>query len=223
VGVVSASVNAMEHSERDRFLAAARVAGALAVHPDVAASWSGESACAGMTVGGLAHHLASQLDNTVKLLGAGASDQPPIAITEHYARAAWVHDGHDSEANVGIREGSDALAESGPGALPPLVARWLDELPGALDSVASDDPVLIPWQGWSLTARDFLVTRMMEIVVHSDDLAASIDLSPPEFPEDVLVPVLGLLTTLSLRRHGQAALVRALSRPQRASGSISAF
>jgi Mycothiol maleylpyruvate isomerase N-terminal domain len=221
--VGSASVLGMEKTERDRFLAAAQVAGALAVHPDVAASWSRESACAGLSVGGLAHHLASQLDNTVELLGAGASDQSPIPITEHYARAAWVRAGPEGEANVGIREGSDAQAASGPGALPPLVARWLDELPGALDSRGSDDPVLIPWQGWSLAARDFLVTRMMEIVVHSDDLAASIDQPPPEFPDDVLMPVLGLLTTLSLRRHGQAALVRALSRPQRGPSSISAF
>jgi Mycothiol maleylpyruvate isomerase N-terminal domain len=213
----------MEDSEKARFLAAARVAGALAVHPEVAARWSRESACAGMSVGGLAHHLASQLGNTVELCGAGASDQSPIPITEHYARAAWVSEGPEGEANLGIREGSDAQAASGPGALPPLVTEWLDELPGALDTVDSDEPVLIPWQGWSLTARDFLVTRMMEMVVHSDDLAASIDEAPPEFPEEVLTPVLGLLTTLSLRRHGQAALVRALSRPQRGPGSISAF
>ena len=44
--------------------------------------------------------------------------------------------------------------------------------------------MLIPWQGWSLTAHDFLVTRLMEIVVHSDDLAASVGLPTPEFPDD---------------------------------------
>ena len=48
--------------------------------------------------------------------------------------------------------------------------------------------MLIPWQGWSLTAHDFLVTRLMEIVVHADDLAASVGLPTPEFPDDVLVP-----------------------------------
>jgi hypothetical protein len=213
----------MERCERDRFLAAAQLAGALAVRPEVAARWTDESACEGMSVGGLAHHLASQLGNTVTLVGAGASDQSPIALAEHYAEAAWVRDGHDDVANVSIREGSDAQAAGGPDALPSLVARWLDELPGVLDSVGSEEPVLIPWQGWSLTAHDFLVTRMMEIVVHSDDLAASVEVPTPEFPEDVLLPVLGLLTTVSLRRHGQDALVRALTRPQRSPGSISAF
>ena len=33
----------------------------------------------------------------------------------------------------------------------------------------------------------------------------------------------GLLTGVAVRRHGQIALVRALSRPQRAPGSVSAF
>jgi hypothetical protein len=36
------------------------------------------------------------------------------------------------------------------------------------------DVVLIPWQGWSLHRDDFLLTRMLEIVVHTDDLALSI-------------------------------------------------
>jgi hypothetical protein len=213
----------MQQRECDRFLAAARAAGALATAPEVAARWSDASACEGMTVGGLAHHLASQLDNTVRLLGAGPSDLEPIRLADHYASAPWVREGLDDESNVAIREGSDAQAAGGPNHLPALVTQWLDELPGVLVATSSDDPVLIPWQGWSLTAHDFLVTRMMEIVVHSDDLAASVGVATPQFPEAVLLPVLSLLTTVSLRRHGQDALVRALSRPQRASGPISAF
>jgi len=221
--VTSATVLAMEQSERDRFLAAARIAGDLALQPEVSTRWNSESACAGMTVGGLAHHLVSQVDNAVRLLGAGVSDEPPIALTEHYARAAWVRGGPDDQANVGIREGSDAQAAGGPDALPPLVTNLLEQLPGVLASASNNDPVLIPWQGWSLTVRDFLVIRMMEIVVHSDDLAASVDLATPEFPDDVVAPVLDLLTTLSLGRHGQTAVLRALSRPQRAPDSVSAF
>ena len=36
--------------------------------------------------------------------------------------------------------------------------------------------MLIPWQGWALTAHDFLVTRLMETLVHSDDLPGLRDL-----------------------------------------------
>ena len=63
----------------------------------------------------------------------------------------------------------------------------------------------------------------METVVHSDDLAASLGLATPEFPDEVVSPVLGLLTGLAVRRHGATALVRALTRPQRAPASVAAF
>jgi hypothetical protein len=83
--------------------------------------------------------------------------------------------------------------------------------------------VFIPWQGWSLTTEDFLTTRMMEMVVHGDDLATSVDLPTPTYVDDVITPVLALLTSVAVRRHGQTALVRALARPQRAAGTVSAF
>ena len=81
----------------------------------------------------------------------------------------------------------------------------------------------IPWQGWSLSGEDWLTTRLMEIVVHSDDLAASVGVAPPAWSPEVLAPVLGLLTGVAVERHGQDAVVRALSRPQRAPSSVSAF
>jgi Mycothiol maleylpyruvate isomerase N-terminal domain len=205
------------------FLTAARIAADLALRPEVAGRWRDESACAGMTVGGLAHHLLSQAGNTVRLVGAPPSDETPIPLLEHYVRAAWVTAAPDDQVNVGIREGSDADAAAGPEALRPLVDDWLERLPGVLAARRGDEPVLIPWQGWALTVRDWLVTRKMEIVVHADDLAASVGLPTPEFPDDVVTPVLALLTGVAVRRHGQAALVRALSRPQRAPASVSAF
>ena len=62
-----------------------------------------------------------------------------------------------------------------------------------------------------------------EMVVHGDDLASSVGLPTPEYPEAAIEPVLALLTGVAARRHGQTAVVRALSRPQRAPASISAF
>ena len=87
----------------------------------------------------------------------------------------------------------------------------------------SPDAVLVPWQGWALSTHDFLVTRLMEIAVHADDLAAGLGVETPEFPDDVVREVLGLLSAVAVDRHGQTALVRALSRPQRAPSDVSAF
>jgi len=213
----------MHGPQRESFLAAARIAGELCRRPEVAQRWDDESACAGMSVGGLAFHLAGQVTSTVRLVSTPASDAEPIPLLEHYVRAAWVHSDLDAEANVGIRSGSDAEAEAGPDALGTLLHEQLSRLPGVLDTAADDAAVFIPWQGWALSLHDWLVTREMEIVVHADDLAASVDLETPEFPQPVVTDVLALLTDVAVRRHGQTAVVRALSRPQRAPASVSAF
>ena len=213
----------MDSTERDVFLSAARLAADLARSPEVAARWTEESACAGMTVGGLAIHLVSQLANAGRVLEAGPSDQEPVPLQHHYDHSAWVGNGPEHEANVAIRTGSDEQAAGGPQVVQDLAEEWLARLPVVLDKVPSGQSVLLPWAGWSLAAHDLLVTREMEMMVHADDLAASVGLPTPEFPDDVVASVLALLTSIAVRRHGQVALVRALSRPQRAQGSISAF
>ncbi|MGC4110370.1 MAG: maleylpyruvate isomerase N-terminal domain-containing protein [Nocardioides sp.] len=211
----------MEQEQRAPFAGAVDVAAELVLRPEVAARWDDESACADMSVGALARHVVSQWFNADRLLRAPAGVDP-IPVVDHYLRAAWVSAEHDDEANVEIRQGSEELAAEGFDSMRSLV----DELRPRVAEVLGSDrcgPVLIPWQGWSLTESDFLLTRMMELVVHCDDLAASVDLETPVFPDDVLGPVLGLLTQVACRRHGQAAVVRALSRPQRAPASVSAF
>lgn len=205
----------------------AGLAAELVQHPEVARRWSDESACAGMTVGGLAFHLAGQCRNTVRLLSAPPHDDVPIGALEHYRRAAWVHSGPDDEANVTIREAADTVATEGPEALANQVRTDLAALPRALAPVRSGertpDSVLIPWQGWSLTAHDLVLTRTMEVLVHSDDLAASLDLPTPRFPDEAAYAVLALLSGVAADRHGQTAVLRVLSRPQRASRSAAAF
>lgn len=207
----------------DTFVTSAHTAARLVTSEAVRDRWDEESACAGMTVGGLAFHLAAQAGNVVRLMAAEVTAEPTIPVEEHYRRAAWVNTGLDDEVNVDIRTSADEEAAGGFGALCTKVAADLEALPGVLAARSADDPVLIPWQGWALSAHDFLVTRLMETLVHSDDLAASVGLPTPEFPDEAVRVVLGLLTAVAVERHGQTALVRALSRPQRAPGSVSAF
>ena len=205
----------------------ARIAADLVRHPEVARRWGAESACAGMTVGGLAHHLAGQAGHAVALLAAPGHPAELVTALEHYRRAAWVQGGPDDEANVGIRTAADDAAADGPEALHARVTADLAALPAVLEPVLRGrrvpDAVRIPWQGWALTAHDFLLTRSMEVLVHSDDLAASIGVEPPAYPDEALHPVLALLSAVAAERHGQSALLRALSRPQRATGPVSAF
>lgn len=71
------------------------------------------------------------------------------------------------------------------------------------------DVVPIPWQGWSLRRDDFLLTRMLEIVVHADDLAVSLGVPTPHFPDPVFEPVRDLLVRLAVHRNGQPAVTTA--------------
>lgn len=213
----------MEMRTADAFLAAVRVAADLVARPEVAGRWTDESACAGMSVGALAQHLAAQAGNTVALLKADPVALSPIPLLEHYRRAAWVTAGLDEEPNTSIRDGAEERAGSGPDALVQQVQADLAVLPVLLAAERSPDTVHVTWQGWALSTDDYLVSRMMELVVHSDDLAASLGVETPEFPEAVVQPVVALLSALAARRHGATAVVRALARPQRASGHVSAF
>jgi hypothetical protein len=152
-----------------------------------------------------------------------AQPEPPIPLLSHYERASWVKAAPGDEVNVAIRDSGNEQAQAGRDAVLAQSRSGIDELPALLAAPRDPDTIHIPWQGWSLTTTDFLTTRMMELVVHGDDLASSVGLDTPTHSEGVIAPVLALLTGISARRHGQAALVRALARPQRAPGSVSAF
>jgi hypothetical protein len=210
-------------SVRDAYVVAADSVVELLATDEVAAGWNQPSALAEWTVGGLAGHLAGQVFTAVEILRAGPSDQAPITLDDHYARAAWVDASLDDAVSVGIREGGRQNAAGGPAHLVGRVVAAREEVATLVHAAAPDQVALIPWQGWALTLDDLLVTRMMEIAVHSDDLAVSVDVQPPTLPTDVLQPVLALLTGLAVRRHGQSAVLSALTRSERAPADISAF
>jgi hypothetical protein len=97
------------------------------------------------------------------------------------------------------------------------------ELREQLATEPANRVVLIPWGPWSLTLDDMLITRIMEIAVHGDDLAYSVGLPGLQLPEAVADIATGLLVRLAVRRSGQAAVLRALARQERAPQSIAAF
>ena len=120
------------------------------------------------------------------------------------------------------RSTDDAEAALGAAALADRSAEALETARRLLAAGTARDVVLIPWQGWSLRRDDFLLTRMLEIVVHADDLAQSVGLRTPEFPAEVFAPVRDLLVRLAVERYGQSAVISALTRSERTE-AISAF
>ncbi|MBB5075349.1 maleylpyruvate isomerase N-terminal domain-containing protein [Nonomuraea endophytica] len=207
---------------RESYLIAAGSAVALLGHPAVAAAWEKPSALTEFSVRGLAGHLGHQLVRVDEVLPRPGL-QPPIALIEHYISSPWVEAGLDHESNLTIRQGGESIAACGPGVLAGRMAEVLAHLTAALPAEPADRVVHLDWNGWSLRLDDFLLTRLMEIVVHSDDLAASVGLETPELPDAVIDPVVDLLARLAVHRHGATAVIRTLSRAERAPATISAF
>ncbi|WP_328889345.1 maleylpyruvate isomerase N-terminal domain-containing protein [Streptomyces sp. NBC_00316] len=208
---------------KDAYLDTAAQAVTLLGAPEVAASWAKSSALAEMTVGGLAGHLAYQVFSVTSALQEPISKEAPIPLLEHYARAAWIDAPLDGEVNSGIRANGEDIASEGPQALLERARATLAEQKAALPPVRGDRVVFMPQTGWALSLDDFLVTRMMELAVHMDDLAVSVGIAAPELSATAFDPVLTLLAGLAARRHGQAALLRALARVERAPAAINAL
>ncbi|OAR24090.1 hypothetical protein A8W25_16650 [Streptomyces sp. ERV7] len=210
-------------SARHDFLALAGSVPDLLRDPAVGAAWPGPSALAGFTVGGLAGHLAYQVLSIPPTLAAPVPSEPVVPLLGHYERVEWIGAGPEEEINVRIRQGGESEAAEGAGALADRVAAAVAELTGTLAS-AENRPVRIPlWGPWSLLLDDFLTTRMMEIAVHGDDLAVSAGIATPRFAPSAVDTVVDLLSRLSVRRHGPTAVLRALSRAERAPFTIAAF
>jgi hypothetical protein len=203
------------------FPTAASVALELVRRPEVAARWTDASALPHLSVGGLACHLGRQVVHAATLLSMATDLEPLPSADAHYERAAWVTAGPPSADEVAASS-DEAEAARGPLGLDARARGALTEVGDLLARGAARDVVPIPWQGWSLRRADFLLTRLLEIVVHSDDLAVSVGVPTPTFPEEVFGVVRDLLVRLAVHRHGQSAVISALTRSERAR-TISAF
>ncbi|HEX6524857.1 MAG TPA: maleylpyruvate isomerase N-terminal domain-containing protein [Streptosporangiaceae bacterium] len=212
--------------EAAAYLDAATAASTLIASPQVAAHWDEPSALPEMTVSALAGHLARQ----VTLIPGRLAQHDPLpagtellTVMDHYARVEWIDAPLDDEANVSIRADGADEAAAGPAALARRTADAVNQLRTMLPQQDGDRPYYLPWTGWALPLKDFLTTRLLEIVIHLDDLAVSVDCTPPPLPPEATDTVIGLLARLATRRHGTAAVLRALSRKERAPATISAF
>jgi hypothetical protein len=206
---------------RDAFLDSAETAAALLREPVLADRWSAPSALADFTTGGLARHLANQITHTVTYLAA-APGASAIPVLEHFTGNTWVTSGVDSADNIGIRRRGEHAATL------TTAADLADDVDAALADLRKTVPAepaerIIDLGDWGLRIDDFLLTRVLELVVHLDDLAVSLDLPTPPMPATATEATIQLLARLAAWRHGPLPVVRALARQERAPVSIAAL
>ncbi|MFF5078113.1 maleylpyruvate isomerase N-terminal domain-containing protein [Actinoplanes sp. NPDC000266] len=204
------------------YLETATTAHALLGHPAVAERWAAPSALPRLGTGPLAAHLASQLVQVPPALDAPVVDGR-VPLAEHFARSTWTDGDLDSEVNTYIRRISTDAAAAGHPAVTATAGAALTELRRRLPAEDPGRAVQLPFGPWSLTLADYLTTRILELTVHGDDLATSVGADPPAMPRAALDVTIGVLSRLAVERHGPTAVLRALSRSERAPATIAAL
>jgi len=208
---------------RELFVEVAEPAAGLLAEPRVAEEWDKPSALAEMSVRGLAGHLASQVFFVPAMLAQPAPTEERIGLHEYYARSSWIGSDLDTPFNRGIRTLSEKEAGDDPAALAARVAECVQELRTTLPGEPDRSVRRSSWGPWSIGLDDFVASRILELVVHSDDLAYSVGVATPEFPAPAVELVTDILTRIAIRRHGAVDVLRALSRAERAPTTISAL
>ena len=213
----------MPYDIRALYLSTADFAIELIAHPAVGEAWDKPSALPEMTVRALAAHIAQQIFHIPVVLAEEGPTDDPISVLDHYRRSLWRQADLHHPLNTKIREGSEAIAAEGQASLVQRARDALRDLTTVFAAEPADRRVYFARSDWALTLDDFLTTRLVEFVVHSDDLAASVGIDTPDGDPRAHRTVVDLLLQLSIEQHGPTAVLRALSRAERAPATISAL
>ena len=205
------------------YLDTARQAGALIASSEVVARWNEPSALESYSIAGLSGHLARGVITVESYLEQPATPgQTLISAVDYYVIALAGHDPVRSQMHESVRARSDELAQAGPAALAARVSQALDGLAPRLTGIA-DHIGIITFNGLAISIDQYLRTRLVELVVHLDDLAVSVGQAPPDVGEPVGAIVVATLAEYARRTHGTWPLVRAFARRERSPGPVPAF
>jgi uncharacterized protein (TIGR03083 family) len=196
----------------------------IAARDDVAERWSEKSALTDYTIGGLVGHVGAAIGWLDALLDTAPPEDGVPVMTDAGAYDALFPirepADFDKPHHVYARNQGARAAERGPDETVARLRHRTDSLrrrlPAAnLDRVLDFRPTL----PHAIRLGDFIPTRTLELIIHGDDLAASLGLrlDPPEAPATVTLHTL-LATARHL--HGDLAVLRALARAERCDAPV---
>jgi hypothetical protein len=198
---------------RQAFLDAAGTVRSVLAAGEVADRWDKPSVLRQMSVGALAGHLLRAATTVVAYLEQPPKGETPISPGEYYATILATSEISDP-MHVAIRERAEKEGAQGHDA---VVSRWDETVAHLIDVLGSepDDRVLTVAGDLVMRLDDYLVTRLVEVVVHTDDLAASVGLNTPRFASAAMKLVFDHLIEVARVRHGDLAVLRGFSRRER--------
>ena len=203
------------------FLEGGRVVVAAIADPAVAAAWDRPSVLEDQLVSGVAGHVARGVWAVGEYLEAGPA-QGPVAFGsagEYFSAFAEHASTDDHQA---IRDRGAAVAAVGRDELIRQLEAWLGVLVPRLRSLDVDHLVAV-LSGKVMRLEDYLTTRIVEQVVHLDDLARSIGREPWSLPSGAQALAIAVGTDIAVRRRGSNAVIRSLYRKGFAEKSLPAL
>lgn len=204
------------------FLDTAEVASGLLRSPVLAERWERPSALDRFRVSGLAGHTARAVFNVERwLAGQPQAGEVPVDAVGYFASDLGPAPHLEEAVPRRIRELGEREAAAGPAALAEEFDAARARLAARLPAVSLDRPVGV--FAHVLPLGQCLLTRLVELVVHIDDLAVSLGVPTPPLPADAVDAVTVCLSRVALARHGSLPVLRALTRRERAADPIAVF
>ena len=206
---------------RQLYLDTAGVAIAAWDDPVVAEAWEQDSALEGMTVGALVAHAARALVTVRRYLTGDAPGHGARPLdAAGYLLAVNPDSSPDTEANRAVRARAEQGAAPGHAAVLRRAADDLQVLTTTLPHLREGHTVVV-LDGVVMKLDDYLATRILELVVHHDDLGVSLPgLTARELPDDADAVAVGVLAEVARRRSSTAAMVATLARRERAPDEV---
>lgn len=205
----------MNGSAIDRFIECADVARSVLANSSLGRRWVEKSPLSRMTLGEVAAHTARAVHTVAIYLDA---EQPPpgssmVDPAEYFRRNDVRAPDLDDEVATAVRARASEGADRGQAAVVAaydesmalLTARLPDELGRA---VAVRNAVM--------AIEDYLLTRVVELVIHTDDLATGLGIDTPSFSPEALEIVVDTLLAIVRDTHDPLTIVRSMTRVERA-------
>jgi hypothetical protein len=197
---------------RGLVIEAVDAAAALIGREEVAARWEEPSALEGMTVGALCAHLVRAAGATLAYLDRTDPDARPDGPL--LTPVTYFHAAIDSPIHDRIKEVSASEATAGHGE---VAAKCADVAASMRVRFAEEptDRLVAALGGRMLLLDDFCRTRLIEVLLHLDDVAASVDVERPVIDAAGPAIVVEIVVGIARMLHGDWAVLHALARDER--------
>jgi len=198
---------------RAAFLGPASTAVHLLERRELAEHWARDSVLRQFSVAALAGHLARGITTVESYLDGPEPGEAGLSAARYFHTVIRSADA-DDPANQAIRTRGAEAAAGGPAALAGDARAALGRLSSRLAGEGAGRRLRVAG-GLVMTLDEYLRTRIVELAVHADDLAASLGVElPPPSPATGQIAI-DVLVGVARIRHGDMAVLPALARRER--------